>query len=107
LGEIKSFLLNQLGLSPSLVLVLVGVLSHAALCLLLRAPLASPWGLLAPLGIGLLIEAYEIWEHYKVLGLTAAGNDPVAVILLRHSLDVLKMLALPAALVVGGLLSQR
>jgi hypothetical protein len=45
------------------------------------------------------IEACEIWQHYRVGGLFAPGNDPLVQILGRHATDVMVMLALPVALV--------
>jgi len=61
--------------------------------------------LLAPVIVGILIEGYEIWVQYRDLGLFASGNDTLAVILLRHGLDILKMLALPVLLVATGKIS--
>ena len=97
--HLKSFLRDTLALPPDLILVVVGLVSHILFCLLLRKPLNSAWGLLAPVMLGILIESYEIWIHYRDIGLFAPNNDPVAVILLRHSLDIIKMLVLPSLLV--------
>ena len=101
-AQLKSFLRDTLTLPPDLVLVIVGLISHLLLCLLLRKPLNSAWGLLAPIIVGILIEGYEIWVQYRDVGLFAPINDPLAVILLRHGLDILKILVLPILLVVTG-----
>jgi hypothetical protein len=106
LARLKS-LIHQSGIPPWAVLLVVGGLSHLALNALLKKPWTSPWGLLAPLLLGVLIEAYEIWAHYRHIGLFAAGNDPLWMILGRHSLDVLIMLALPLLLVFAGQASAR
>ncbi len=107
LQELKSLLRDRLGLPPVAVHVAVGLLAHLALNLLLRKSATSAWGLLAPLLIGIALESWEIWLQYRDIGLTAAGNDPVLVILARHALDVAAMLAAPALLVVGGALTSR
>jgi len=106
LAHLKS-LVNELGIPPWVVLLAAGALSYLALNLLLRKPWTSPWGLLAPLLLGVLIEGYEIWAHYRHVGLLAVGNDPLWMIVARHSLDVLKMLALPLLLTLVGVNSNR
>jgi len=100
--QLKSFLRDTLILPPDLVLVIVGLISHLLLCLLLRKPLNSAWGLFAPITVGILIEGYEIWVQYRDVGLFAPSNDPLAIILLRHGFDILKMLVLPVLLVATG-----
>ena len=102
--QFKTFLGDQLGLSPFAALVVAGFAAHLTLNTALMKPPGSAWGLLAPLLLGLGLESYEIWLHYKDIGLYAPGNDPVFSILARHSLDILKMLAAPFLLVVSLLL---
>ena len=85
----------------------VGCLAHLGLNLLLRKPLTSAGGLLAPLVLGIALESYEIWIQYKDSGLFAAGNDPLLTILGRHGLDVVAMLAIPLLLVALGAFSER
>jgi hypothetical protein len=77
------------------VLVAVGCLAHVFLNALLRRPIASAWGLLGPLGLGVVLESYEIWVHYRNIGLFAPGNDALITILSRHGLDVASMLIVP------------
>jgi len=107
LDQLKAVLRDKLGIPTWVVLLAVGLVAHLALNTLLRKPPSSPWGLLAPLTLGIAIEAYEIWLQYRHIGLFAEGNDPVWQILGRHGLDVLKMLALPFGLVLAGHLSSR
>ena len=80
-------------------LPVLGLVAHVAVNVLLRKPPGSAWGLLAPLTLGLAIEAWEIRVQYGDMGLTAPGNDPLVQILLRHGLDVGLMLAGPVLLV--------
>jgi hypothetical protein len=98
--QLKSFLVNQLGIPPSAALVVLGCAAHLALNTALKKSPGSAWGLLAPLLLGLGLESYEIWHHYRDIGLYAPGNDPLSTILARHSLDIVKMLAAPSLLVV-------
>lgn len=103
-GKIKTFLRDQLGLPPFVLLAAAGCLAYLSLNALLRKPLTSAWGLLAPLVLGLLLESYEIWVEYRDVGLFAPGNDPLAVILARHALDVAIVLVLPLLLTLVGVL---
>ena len=98
-SQLKTFLRDTLGLPTWAVIASAGLVTHLVLNLVLRKSPTSPWGLLAPLTIGVLVEAYEIWIQYRSIGLFAPGNDPILVILARHGLDVLLMLALPILLV--------
>ena len=107
LNEAKSFLREQLGLPPSAVLMVAGLVAHLALTALLRKSPTSPWGLLAPLTLGLALEAYEIWMHYRTVGLLAPGNDPLWLILARHGLDVMKVLAAPILITIIGRMISR
>ena len=107
LDSIKTILRDRLGLPSWVVLAGVGLASHVALNLILKRPVTSAWGLLAPLALGIAVEAYEIWLHYRSVGLFAEGNDPVWQILGRHGLDVLCMLALPSGVVLAEHLASR
>ena len=107
LDQLKRILRDQVGLPAWAVLLLGGLASHVALNVLLRKSLISAWGLLAPLTLGTVVEAYEIYVQYGDVGLLAPGNDPVWVIVARHGLDVIKMLALPTLLVASGFVSSR
>lgn len=96
---LKSLLRDQLGAPPWLVLMAIGLTVHLAANALSRRPATSPFGLLAPLVLGLTIESIEVWQHYRQIGLFAHGNDPPWRIAARHGRDVAVMLALPAAFV--------
>ena len=102
LTQLKTFLRDTLGIPAPALLLAGGLLAHIMLCLLLRKPIVSAWGLLAPALLGTMIEAYEIWLQYRQIGLFAPGNDPVAIILFRHAFDIAKMLLLPGLLVLTG-----
>lgn len=106
LRQIKGWLREQLALEPWMVLMTAGLLTHVALNLLLRKSPFSAWGLLAPLVLGVALEGYEIWDHYRG-ALLAPGSDPLLQILLRHLLDVARMLAAPLLLVLAGLVLTR
>ena len=100
LQQVKRLVRDQLGLPPSVVLIIAGLATHLALNALLRKPLTSVWGLLAPLVLGCALESYEKWVQYRVSGIFAPGNDPVISIIARHGLDIAKMLSAPLLLVV-------
>ena len=102
LDALKSLLRDTLGLPAPLILLLVGLCVHLVANALLRRTPTGTAGLLAVALLAVLIESVEIWQHYRVGGLFAAGNDPLWQILARHSLDVATMLALPVLLVVGS-----
>lgn len=107
LAAIKSFVRDQLGIPPLVVLALAGVLLHFCVNLLLRKAPTSTWGLLGPLAAGLVLESWEIWVQYHEAGLFAPGNDPLPVILGRHAIDVLVLLAVPALIVAAGWVAAR
>lgn len=107
LDYLKTLLRDQLGLPVWVVLMIAGCLAHVVLNAVLRKPITSAWGLLAPLIIGVTLESYEIWVQYRNIGLFAAGNDPVIAILGRHALDVLSLLAVPLLLVAFGAITAR
>ena len=107
LAEIKALIRDHLGIPPPVVLAVAGILLHVCAALVLRKPVTSAWGLLGPLLAGLLLETWEIWVQYQEVGLFAPGNDPLPVILARHALDVLSMLALPVALVAFNAIAAR
>ncbi len=107
LSDLKSLLRDQLGLPSWAVLAAAGIVAHFVVNALLRKPMTSGWGLLGPLVVGIAIESWEIWVHYRNIGLFAPGNDPLLVILGRHGLDVLVMLAVPLGIVIIGALAAR
>ncbi len=104
LRELKSIFRDQLGLPPWVVLVAVGCLAHVVLNAVFRRPITSPWGLLAPVCLGVALESYEIWIQYRNVGLFAPSNDTLLTILARHGLDIVFMIAGPILLVVVGVI---
>lgn len=105
LAQLETFLRYQLGLPRWSLLVAVGCLAHLILTTLLRKPIYSGWGLLAPLCLGISVEGYEIYVQYRQVGLFAPGNDPLINILARHGLDLAYMLAAPILIIVVGSVS--
>jgi hypothetical protein len=102
LRNLKSIIRDQLGLPSWLVLIAVGCAAHIAFNAILRKPIGSSWGLIGPVGVGVALESYEIWDQYRHVGLIAPGNDPLLTILGRHGLDILFMVAGPISIVVIG-----
>ena len=107
LNRFKHLLTEQMGLPPAAVLAVAGLLAHVLLNALLRKPITSAWGLAAPICLGIGLEAYEIWKHYRRIGLCAEGNDPVWMILARHGVDVLLVVMVPILLVSAGMIMRR
>lgn len=107
LDRFKTLLRDQVELPAWVVLTLTGLVGHIALNAILRRPVTSAWGLLAPLTLRAALESYEIWVSYRALGLFAPSNDPLLAIRLRHGLDIVMMLVLPAALVATAAFSSR
>jgi hypothetical protein len=104
---LKTFVRDQLGIPAWAALPVVGLFAFLALNALLRKPWTSAIGLLAPLLLGLALEAYEIRVQYRDAGLAAPGNDPLWMILGRHGLDVALMASLPVVAVATRFFSSR
>lgn len=102
LSDFKAVFRDYVGAPPWLVLTIVGCLAHIASNVVLRKPITSTWGLIAPLTLGLTLESYEIWEQYRHVGLFAPTNDPLILILIRHAIDIAFLLIGPALMVLGG-----
>ena len=107
LHRIKKFLRDQAGLPPIALLMGAGCIAHLLLNAVLRKPVTSAWGLLAPLALGLSLESIEIWVQYRDVGLLAQGGAGVLGIILRHSLDLLKVMLIPLSLVALGMFTTR
>ena len=84
-----------------------GCIAHLLLNAVLRKPATSAWGLLAPLALGVSLESIEIWVQYRDVGLLAQGSAGVLGIILRHSLDLLKIMLIPLSLVAIGMFAPR
>ena len=107
LSDLKAVFRDYVGMPPWLVLIIVGSVAHVVSNVVLRKPITSAWGLIAPLSLGLVIESYEIWELYRHVGFFAPTNDPLLFILARHALDIALMLIGPIVIVVGGAVLDR
>ena len=55
--------------------------------------------------LGIALESYEIWVQYRDVGLFYVGNDPLIIIVARHSVDVMIVLSAPLALLAFGRLA--
>ena len=107
LEQLKALLRDQFGLHPWAVLAAGGCIAHIVLNAVLRKPITSSWGLLGPLGLGVVLESYEIWLHYKDIGLFAPDNDTLPSILGRHGVDIVLMLAGPLVIVLVGAITAK
>ena len=98
---------DELGLHPWAVLVAGGCIAHFVLNATLKKPITSSWGLLGPLGLGFVLESYEIWAQYKDVGLFARDNDTLLAILGRHGVDIVIMLGGPLVIVSVGAITAK
>ena len=98
LDNFKRVLRDQLHFPPWLVLVAGGLVLHLLVNWALGKNWWSAWGLSGPFVFGFCLETIEVWQVYAARGLYAEGNDPLAVIIFRHSIDVLILLSAPVLL---------
>ena len=89
LQQLKLFILSVVGISPETLLVLLGLGCYLATCLIARQPLTWIWALAPGLCLSVALEFAEIWDHYGAEVLAKTPSKDLAVILLRHSKDVL------------------
>jgi len=68
-------------------------------CFVARRPLTWGWALLPGLLLSLVIESWEVWDHYGASGF--AGTSIVAVVG-RHLKDVALMNAVPVAILLAA-----
>jgi len=66
-----------------------GLVFGLATCLIARQPLTWIWALAPGLCLSVALEFAEIWDHYGAEVLAKTPSKDLAVILLRHSKDVL------------------
>jgi hypothetical protein len=99
LQQIKSFIRDTLGMPPA-VTVTRDRFSRApgTQCAVAQTFRIALW-LMGPAILGLAIESWEIRDQYHAIGLTAPGNDPITMILMRHGFDVGLMLTGPLLLI--------
>jgi hypothetical protein len=86
-----------LPLSGDAVLILLGLATYLATCLLSRHPLTWGWALVPGVCLAILLEAWEIWDHYGQAGLAELGRLGFFSVVARHSRDVLVMNLAPLA----------
>jgi hypothetical protein len=79
------------------VLVLVGLGCYFVTCLVARRPLTWAWALVPGISLSILIESWEVWDHY---GASGFGGSSVLGIVGRHLKDVALMNASPVAVFV-------
>jgi len=96
LERVKRMVVSILPFPGAVFLVLAGMGCYLGTCALLRRPLSWAWALVPGLCLSLLIEAWEIWDHWGAPGISVRGQVPA--ILGRHMKDVLIM-NLPAVAV--------
>ena len=84
-------------LSGDAVLVLVGLGAYLATCLVTRHALTWGWALMPGLVLVLALEAWEVWDHYRLAGLSRTGPMGLLEIAARHSRDVLIFNLAPVA----------
>ena len=99
---LKSLLRDHAGIPAPVLFVSTGTGAFLVTNWLLGNRWFSPWGLCGAAMLGIAIESYEIWDHYKNQDLFSSDARVLATILGRHATDILWMLAVPAALVFLG-----
>lgn len=78
-----------------LVLIFAGLGCYFLTCFVTQRPLTWGWALLPGLLLSLVIESWEVWDHYAISGL--AGSSLFGIVG-RHLKDVALMNALPVAI---------
>jgi hypothetical protein len=77
-----------------LALVLMGLGCYLVTCLIARRPLTWRWALVPGLVLSLVIESWEVWDHYSATGLAETSLLGIA---LRHLEDVALVNVSPVA----------
>ena len=98
--RLKAIVQSELDISPDVIFVVIGLALFLITCLIVRRPLSWPWALIPGLCVSIIVEAAEISDQYGLHGLTEKNAKDLAVILLRHSRDILAMNLAPLAVVV-------
>lgn len=79
----------MLPVSSDAILVFLGLGFYLAACLVTRRPLTWAWALLPGFCVSVILEGWEIWDHYGMQGLLKLEARGLVAILVRHSRDVL------------------
>ena len=94
---LKEWIAASLPLPQPVVLGLLGLGCFLGTCMVVRRPLTCGWALVPGLVLGVLIEAWQIWDHYSPNGF---GGTSVVGVVARHLVDVAVM-NLPAVAVLA------
>ena len=78
-------------------MILVGLGLYLATCLITRHALTWAWALVPGLCLALVLESWEVWDHYRLAGLAKAEARDLLAIALRHAKDVLIVNLAPIA----------
>ena len=96
-----------LPLSGDAVLILLGLITYLATCLLSRHPLTWAWALVPGVCLAIVLEAWEIWDYYGHAGLDELSQAGVFSVAARHSRDVLIMNLAPLAVFLAAHVAER
>ena len=96
-----------LPVSGDAIIVLVGLGVYLATCLVTRHALTWAWALLPGLVFAVALEAWEIWDHYRLAGLAKHGTSSLLAVSLRHAKDVLLFNLGPVAVFLSAHLLER
>ena len=102
LQRLKFVVHMLLPLSGDAVLILLGLITYLATCLLTRHPLTWAWALVPGLCLAVALEIWEIWDYYGRTGLSDLGGAGIVPIAVRHSRDILIMNLAPLAVFVAA-----
>lgn len=89
LQRLKLAIHMLLPLSGDAVMVFVGLGAYLATCLVTRHALSWAWALVPGLVLAVALETWEVWDHYRLVGLARSGPLGLLEIAARHSRDVL------------------
>ena len=100
LHRLKLAIQMLLPLSGDAVMIFVGLGAYLATCLITRHALTWAWALAPGLCLALAVEAWEIWDHYRLVGLARTEREELLAIAIRHSRDILIVNLAPFAVFV-------
>lgn len=89
LQRVKLVFHMLLPLSGDAILILAGLCVYLATCIITRHALTWAWALVPGLCLALVLEAWEIWDHYGLPGLSRQEPHALFAIVFRHARDVL------------------
>lgn len=98
--RLKSIAESELGISPDVMFVIIGLVLFLVTCLIFRKPVSWGWALIPGLCVSIFVETAEIIDQYGLHGLTEKDVKDLVTILLRHSRDILATNLAPFVLVI-------